>query len=251
MKTSPDFFLTAAGECFPLGEPRSCWVVKHMGDSMRQNHLVVDVWPIISLGRIPPHGSISRVVLSPRHAETRLIAIKNWPANVYVSKIVDNRILQGDKLEYSQVALIAWGRLHSTLADAATDAVSHVVKMAGSHLSFETVNVPSIRFLGDQDGVPEQELKAKVSQLCEADERVWKAYLVRADAGPETPVRVVLCLRTVMERDEKLAKKIAKTFAAQFLKSQSLDILFVNNDHEIALAESCTPFYVRTVLRST
>jgi hypothetical protein len=109
----------------------------------------------------------------------------------------------------------------------------------------EQVNVPKLRFLGEQDGAPERLLKQKLSDLFRRDCRVRRAYLTRVRLGESTKTSVLLAVRTESDADKNLVDGAAGVFAAIFSADESLDILFLNEGQEITLRRVCMPFCER------
>ena len=104
--------------------------------------------------------------------------------------------------------------------------------------------MPRPRFIGEQDGPSERELKAAFVEFFRRDSNVHAAYLVRVAYGKEDPVNVVLCLRTQFGTDPGLAEKIGRIFASMFGAHEHLDLLFLNDEQENAARKVASPFYV-------
>ncbi len=248
MSRNPDFYLTAAGEYTPLAEPRACWVIERLSDAPGDEYLLVEIRPAF-VATDSSGADICTVVLSARHRGDSFAAIASWPMHVYVSRILDERLLRTPCFNKAQLEVIAWGRLYRSFQDAARDAERHATAV-GTIRSPEIVHAEKLRFLGEQDGVPERLLKDNLVKLFEADERIWKAYLAEVDYGPGTPIGVTLCLRTVMGPDSRLVKEVGTVFASLFQTRECLDILFIDGGQEVNLAPVCTPFYIRTLPRN-
>jgi len=107
----------------------------------------------------------------------------------------------------------------------------------------EEIQVPKIRFLGEQNGVPESELKSRLVEFFRRDQSVIKAYLARVAYDAQSPVAVALCLRTQFGRDRGMAEKIGKIFASMFGGHEHLDIMFLGDEFESELAKVCPPFF--------
>ncbi len=105
---------------------------------------------------------------------------------------------------------------------------------------FETEVVGRIRFLQEQDGIPEREFKeAVVPVLKRAVQRAYLARIQYADTGTNA---VALCLRATGS-EEPLVKAIGAVFSPIFGARQHLDIIFLNEDQERELAGVCRPFF--------
>ena len=107
----------------------------------------------------------------------------------------------------------------------------------------QEMRVPQPRFLGEQDGPPERELKAALDDFFRRDQSVRTAYLARVAYGEQAGVNVVLCLRTQFGPDPGLAEKIGRIFASMFGAHENLDLLFLNDDQENALRKVASPFF--------
>ena len=105
------------------------------------------------------------------------------------------------------------------------------------------INVPRVHFLGEQDGAPEQFLKAKLADFFRRDGSVRRAYLARVHYGDERAAGVVLGLRTQFGPDKGMVEKIGAIFASAFGAKEHLDILFLEDDQEAELAKVCKPFF--------
>ena len=106
----------------------------------------------------------------------------------------------------------------------------------------EEFQVPQLRFLGEQDGPPERELKCALAQCFQNDQSVITAYLARVAYGGES-FAVALCLRAQLGPDRGLAEKVGKIFASMFGGHEHLDIIFLNEMQEAELAKVCKPFF--------
>ena len=107
----------------------------------------------------------------------------------------------------------------------------------------ESFNPRQIVFLGEQDGPPERELKGRWAQLFSAEKGVSRAYLVRVTYEQSPAQSVALCLRAEAGQDTRLLEKVAKVFASMFGRHAHLDIMFINEAQERALAKRCRPFF--------
>jgi hypothetical protein len=106
----------------------------------------------------------------------------------------------------------------------------------------EEFQVPQVRFLGEQDGAPERELKCRLSQFFQSDQSVTTAFLARVAYGGES-FAVALCLRAQLGPDRGLAEKVGKIFASMFGGHEHLDIIFLSEMQEAELARICKPFF--------
>lgn len=116
---NPDFFLSAAGEYRPLERPRACRAKARLRDLVRDDYMLVEIEPTL-LGQTFGLGDrdISRLILSTRYQGSTLFPITEWPSHVYVTRILDETVLQTLSFTKSQVELIAWAVMFRTLEEA-------------------------------------------------------------------------------------------------------------------------------------
>jgi hypothetical protein len=123
MDRAPDFFMSAAGEYEPLAAPRACWERGRLRDVVRDDHMLVDIEPVLEGQRFGLGATdITRLILSARHRGQTLYPVSDWPFVVYVARIVDNTVLDTRTFTRQQVELIAWGTLFRTLEEASDHA---------------------------------------------------------------------------------------------------------------------------------
>lgn len=104
------------------------------------------------------------------------------------------------------------------------------------------VRVPSVRFLGEQDGAPERLLKRQLIEFFVHHSGVQRAYLAQISA--EDHFGVALCIRNIGGPDQNLAQEIGAIFATIFNSRMSLDILFLSDVQESSLSSVCSPFFL-------
>lgn len=115
----PDFYLTTAGEYGPLAAPRACWVTGRIRDEARDDHMLVEIDP-------PLHGQyfglggegINTLILSARHEGETLFPVSEWPAFVYVTRLVGRPSMPLGSVTKEDVDLIAWGTLFRGVGEA-------------------------------------------------------------------------------------------------------------------------------------
>lgn len=105
----------------------------------------------------------------------------------------------------------------------------------------QEIRVPSVQFLGEQDGPTEQLLKDRLSEFFKRDRSVLVAYLARVEVGGQTSV--ALCLKTQFGPDRGLAEKIGAIFKTIFNAQVHLDIMFPTAAQETKLVKVCRPFF--------
>ena len=105
----------------------------------------------------------------------------------------------------------------------------------------QEIRQPSIRFLGEQDGEPERQLKSALVQVFEAYPGLGRAYLAVVAYGGSDEFQVSLCLSG--GEDHALIKAVGNCFAQIFSSAEHLDILFLSAEQESELMAVCKPFY--------
>ena len=103
--------------------------------------------------------------------------------------------------------------------------------------------VASPRFVGEQDGPPERELKGRLCLLFGGEKGVYRAYLARVAYGDATSYSVALCIRAESATDIGLSEKAGKIFASAFATREHLDIIFITETQESELLCRCRPFF--------
>lgn len=107
----------------------------------------------------------------------------------------------------------------------------------------EKIGVPQVRFVGEQDGPPERELKDRLTEFFHRDASVKAAYLAKVTYNESSPVSIALCLRTLFGPDPGLAEKVGRIFASMFGGHEHLDIVFLSDVQEAELAQKCSRFF--------
>jgi hypothetical protein len=100
-----------------------------------------------------------------------------------------------------------------------------------------------VRFIAEQDGAIEQDLKRRLIEIFQNTNTVTKAYLAAVDYGDLTTYSVALCLRSPSKPDSALVDRIGAVFASLFSSDEHLDILFLNDEQEKRLQSVCPAFY--------
>jgi hypothetical protein len=105
-----------------------------------------------------------------------------------------------------------------------------------------------MRFVGEQDGEPERELKAAIEEFLSVEKTVSAAYLARVCFGKETTPSVALAIRTAEGGGgETISRRIGAIFSAMFRTDAQLDLFFVTDEQEAQLQTVCAPFFRRNV----
>ena len=112
-----------------------------------------------------------------------------------------------------------------------------------SRKSPQEIQVPQVRFLGEQSGPPERKLKEKLTEFFWLDKKVKTAYLASVIYDDQFSIGVALCLITEAGPDRDLVEKIGRIFAAIFGRHEHLDIIFLSDGQESELIKVCPPFW--------
>ncbi len=103
--------------------------------------------------------------------------------------------------------------------------------------------MPNPRFLGEQDGMPEAELKARLIVVFGRRRTVASAYLARVEYPGQPSVAVALCLRTQPGLEQNLVAEVSEVFSKLFSQREHLDVLFLTDEMEAELKVHCHPFF--------
>lgn len=118
-----------------------------------------------------------------------------------------------------------------------------MMAMSKEHrLTTESHVAKTLRFIGEQDGVPEREFKERVVPLLAGSGIVERGYLARVAYESASAEVVALCLLAQQPQDA-LLRGIGAVFASMFGRDQHLDILFIDPAQEQELARVCLPFF--------
>jgi hypothetical protein len=121
MKEPPSFFLSAASEMRgDLATVRACWKEGRLSDPVRDDYMLIRIEPPI-LSSNAGGEDASSLIISTRHRGFSLFPITKWPCAVYIAEILDKTILETMGFEGNQVALIGWGMIYRTVAEAELD----------------------------------------------------------------------------------------------------------------------------------
>lgn len=102
----------------------------------------------------------------------------------------------------------------------------------------------SIRFVGEQDGPPERELKDSWVPILQCRPEVQRAYLARVIFDNRDSGDVVLAVRSTAGYDPALEQELGKTFMLSgFLSTVHLDVVFLTPEQDGQIAAMCPPFY--------
>jgi len=107
----------------------------------------------------------------------------------------------------------------------------------------ETVWVPKTKFLCEQDGIPERELKQSLIEALNKRSHVRSAYLARVEYDKPDEMNVALCIKMDKEDDPALRKEIGNIFAGLFGAHEHLDVLFLRDEQVTEIRSVCNAFY--------
>jgi hypothetical protein len=107
----------------------------------------------------------------------------------------------------------------------------------------ELLNVVKVEFLGEQDGIPERDFKARILDLLD-QYGAGEAYLARV-RYPDGQPSVVLCLGDGISQKQRLLEEIGARFSARFRPDVHLDILLLAPEQTQQVRLVCKPFFVR------
>src|SRR2546422_2345328 len=110
----------------------------------------------------------------------------------------------------------------------------------GTLVSFVTQDVV---FLGEQDGPPERDLKARLSEIFVRHGTVHTAFLAIVQYPDSSAHHIAVCMTTAAPEDPALVQEVGSIFRSLFGGHEHLDILFVNGPQEAQLAGVCKPFF--------
>ena len=99
------------------------------------------------------------------------------------------------------------------------------------------------RFIAEQDGSTERDLKAAFVKVFREEPTVERAYLALAEHGDGTGAHVTLAIKSSFGEDPLLVRKLMSIFSEMFNSREHLDLMFIREDQEHQLREVCTPFY--------
>jgi hypothetical protein len=104
------------------------------------------------------------------------------------------------------------------------------------------VQTPTVRFVGEQDGPIERDLKAKWLLILANSPQIRRAFLVRATYADQTQ-HVILALASTGGPDLTLVEALRVPYAALFSRDCPLDMTFVGASQQSDIEKVCPPFY--------
>jgi len=100
-----------------------------------------------------------------------------------------------------------------------------------------------IRFLGEQDGPIEQEIKARWKKILISFPQALRVYLAIVSFGGAQHPQVALCVRSEMGDNARLVEALAEPFRQMFNAATPLDIMFLDEAQEVEVKKVCRAFY--------
>ena len=98
-------------------------------------------------------------------------------------------------------------------------------------------------FVGEQDGVPERELKDRFSEFITAAGVHCRAYLARVEYGSLQGLNVALCV-SVQSGDIQVIKSgVARIFREMFRTNEHLDVIVLSESQEHELKAVASRFF--------
>ena len=107
---------------------------------------------------------------------------------------------------------------------------------------FTSHREPDIRFVGEQDGPAERDLKSRWRDIFAHNPGICRAHLANVRYGNRPTIQLALCLVHAQKPDPRLVPVLAAPFREMF-RDVALDILFLERGEEGVLSRVCPPFY--------
>jgi hypothetical protein len=104
------------------------------------------------------------------------------------------------------------------------------------------VQTTSLRFLCEQDGAAERQIKEQWLPILEGAPHIRRAFLVRAQYADQTE-HVILALSSTDGSDAALMDALRIPYAAIFREDCPLDMAFINEAQQSHIERVCPPFY--------
>lgn len=118
-----------------------------------------------------------------------------------------------------------------------------VAVASNTNLPGDPFKATGIQFLGEQDGPPERELKAKWVERLEQETAPCLAYLARVRYSQAPQESVILCVYTEGANPMPLLKDLGRIFHGMFSKKEHLDMLPLSEGMRKAVDGVCRPFF--------
>jgi hypothetical protein len=109
----------------------------------------------------------------------------------------------------------------------------------------EELDINRVRFLGEQDGTAERELKLKLKELFTKQIKIKEAYLVRVVYNEMAEWSVALCLTG--SPDQASLIQIQHLFQQMFRSNEHLDVLVLSLAQEQEVKNVAKPFFSSSI----
>lgn len=100
------------------------------------------------------------------------------------------------------------------------------------------------KFIGEQDGPSERDLKARFVELFRQEPAIERGYLALAEHGDGSGVHVILAIKSSDGEDPSVIRKLMEIFGEMFSSQEHLDMIFIREDQEHQIRNVCAPFYI-------
>jgi len=104
------------------------------------------------------------------------------------------------------------------------------------------ISIGKVRFVGEQDGPVERDLKAKWLPILRTAPQIRSAFLVRCSYDQDDQ-HVVLAICSAGGPDLRLLEALRVPYALAFHRSCPLDMMFATAAQEALIRDVCPPFY--------
>jgi hypothetical protein len=109
------------------------------------------------------------------------------------------------------------------------------------------MNVPTVNFVGEQDGPSERELKQCLTDAFIQLGSVTTAYLARVEHESPTEQHVALCFVIDESAPEPIVAAVTEIFRSMFSSEVQLDIIPLSKEQESRISLVCRAFFTRSL----
>ena len=108
----------------------------------------------------------------------------------------------------------------------------------------EVITPREVRFVSEQTGPAEDELKDRLRRLFAQTPKIFRrAYLARVSYGDPSVCSVVLCVRQIESIEETLRRGFKHMFSEILRRGDFYDWMLLGEEQELELRKVCKPFY--------
>lgn len=115
----------------------------------------------------------------------------------------------------------------------------------------EAIHVPEVRFIAEQDGIPEREFKKRICDYLSERNVKCRAYLVRVKYPTEDDWSVALCFGGTLPQWNEIEKGVGVAFSEMFRTDEHLDIFLLSKLQEEEASRIAKPFYPEDLATAT